>query len=88
MIDRIVDRLVIRDGDPRDPGWMKGRAVLVGIFPGVLLLGAFELLGLRGVFPTLLVIWVVLVSVKLVARPINERIEELETADENEVTQV
>lgn len=86
MIDSLVDRLVIRGDDPREPhaseSWLKIRAVAVAIAPATLALGILHAIGAPEIVTWVVPIAVVLVAVKLVARPINERIEELEQPDD------
>lgn len=79
MIDPIVDRLVIRDDDPRGPeGWMKIRAVAVAIAPAVLALAILTWAEVPEAATWAVPIVLAFVGVKAVTRPINQRINELE----------
>ncbi|MFC4247236.1 hypothetical protein ACFOZ7_09540 [Natribaculum luteum] len=85
MIETIVDKLVIRGDDPREPhasrSGMKLRAVAVAITPAVALLAIAIALEVPSVIATVGPIVLLVVGVKLVACRINERIQELEMSD-------
>jgi len=85
MIETIVDRLVIRDDDPRhvdeSGSWMKIRGVTVAIAPAIASLGILSAIDAPELITMTVPLVLVLLGVKAVAGPINERIDELEQSD-------
>ena len=81
-IERTVDRFVIRGEDPRDPGWMKIRAVALVVVPSFVLVGLFELVEQPPTVEIAVPLLVMLLSVRIVGSVINQRIEEIEEGSE------
>lgn len=85
MIETIVDRLVIRGDDPREPhaseSGMKLRALAVAITPALVTLAIAAVLEAPDAITFAAPIAVLVVAVRAVSGPINERIEELEATD-------
>lgn len=86
MIETIVDRLVIRDDDPREPhaseSWLKMRAFAVAISPAMFAMAVTTWLEPHPAITLFLPIVLLIGGVKAVAGPINDRIEDLEEGGE------
>ena len=82
VVETIVDRLVIRGDDPREPhasqSWMKIRAAAVAVAPALLALGILTAIDAPEIATWVVPIALTVAAGRLVARPINERIEDLE----------
>lgn len=80
MRTRIVERLVIRGEDPREPveGFMKWRAFLVAFTPAAIAFGVLYALEVDAIAGWILPIVLAVAGIKFVGGPINKRIRELE----------
>ena len=85
MIETIVDRLVIRGDDPREPhaseSGMKLRAVAVAVTPALLALAILTAIDAPEIATWVVPIALAFAGVRAVSRPINQRIEDLEESD-------
>lgn len=87
MIENIVDRLVIRGDDPREPhaseSWMKIRAVAVAITPGVIWTAIATAIGVPDIVSIAVAVVLVYLTIEAVTDRINDRIDALEATTDN-----